>query len=268
MFLLDLSDECMQGLAGGGRLHERFPDEEAAEARLAQPAEGVRTGNAAFGNQQGMPGRGCLSGELFGQTEGVLHIRVEAAQVAVVDAREVGPWADVVQLLVRVYLQQHFQAEGVRFVRQRIALRPGQAGGDEQHGIGSHQSGLQELVGVDDEVFAQDGQAGQRAGGLQVGQGAAEVGFVRQDGEGGGAVLFVSLHYFAGVCLGIYPAFRGGAAFELGNDARGRGGERPAEAAGGGIFPQEFFHLQAQDFRRDGLFLPGYFGAFGGYDVG
>ena len=71
--------------------------------------------------------------------------------------------------------------------RQLGACFGSEAGSDEQHGIGSHHTSLQQLVAVYDELLAQDGDVDQRAGSVDVRERTAEVGGVGQDGEGTGS---------------------------------------------------------------------------------
>ena len=119
----------------------------------------------------------------LGHVEGMAYVCPEAAQVTVVHAQHVGVQACIIQFFGRMDFQQHFQPEAVGLFHQPGAILRGEARGNEQHGIRTGQAGLQQLVGVDDEVLAQQGEAGTCAGSAQVFQRAAEKRFVRQDGE-------------------------------------------------------------------------------------
>lgn len=86
-----------------------------------------------------------------------------------------------------VDFEQYLQPEFVGLGGEGAALLRTEAGGNEQYGVGTYDAGLQKLVLVDDEVFAQDGDVDQRTGRADVAQRTAEELLIRQDGEGGGA---------------------------------------------------------------------------------
>ena len=132
----------------------------------------------------------------------------------------------------------------------------GQAGSNEQDGIGTSQACLQQLIFVDDEIFAQDGQTGERACRAYVVQSTAEECFVCQNGQGTCSRRFVAGRDEVGLCLSVDPAFRRRAAFELGNDAGCRLGKCLLHAAAGGVICfQLLLHLFAQLLQTDGLLL-------------
>ena len=74
---------------------------------------------------------------------------------------------------------------------QRTQVLVAQRGGDQQHRVGSVNRRLVELVGVDDEVLADDRQIAGGARGAQVGQRASEVWFVGQHREGSRSATLV-----------------------------------------------------------------------------
>ena len=202
-------DELFQGFARIGCFHEGFADEETAEAGGTQAADGFGVGDAAFGDKE----RGCRSvggfAQLPGYPEGVLHIGDERAEVAVVDTHHVDLLIYIGEFRRAVDFEQYLQPEFVGLGGEGAALLRTEAGGNEQYGIGTYNAGLQKLVLVDDEVFAQDGDADERTGRADVAQRTAEEPLIRQDGEGGGAGGFVGGRYF--LCPGslVYPAFGG-----------------------------------------------------------
>ena len=166
-----------------------------------------------------------------------------------------------------MYFEQHLQPQFVRLTGEQFALFGTEAGGDEQHGIGTRDAGLQQLVTADDEVLAEDGDIYQRACRMEVAQVASEELLVRQDGEGGGTGGFVGGGYFLRPRFPVYPAFGGRTAFELGDDAGGRGGERLLHAAVlRRVFPKEVFGLFLQLLQRDCLLLQLDFHLFVGDD--
>ena len=62
-----------------------------------------------------------------------------------------------------MYFEQDFKSKFVRLHGKRVALIRREAGGNEQHCIGTHNTGLQKLILVDDEVLTQDRDVDQRA---------------------------------------------------------------------------------------------------------
>ena len=202
-------DELFQGFARVGCFHEGFADEETAEAGGTQAADGFGVGNAAFGDKE----RGCRSvggfAQLPGYPEGVFHIGDERAEVAVVDTHHVDLLIYIGEFRRAVDFEQYLQPEFVGLGGEGAALLRTEAGGNEQYGIGTYNAGLQKLVLVDDEVFAQDGDVDQRTGRADVAQRTAEELPIRQDGEGAGAGGFVGGGSL--LCPGslVYPAFGG-----------------------------------------------------------
>ena len=102
-----------------------------------------------------------------------------------------------------------------------IALLRGEAGCNEQHGIGADNTGLQKLILVNDEILAQDRDIDQRACRADVTQGTAEESFVCKYGEGRSAAGFVGYGNFFRPGALVNPAFGGRTALELGDDACG-----------------------------------------------
>ena len=86
-----------------GRLHKGLTDEEASEACLAQLANGVRITDATLADLD------SILRQQAGQAEGVFNIRMEGAEVAIVDAAEVWLQLRILQLVLSMHLQEHFQ---------------------------------------------------------------------------------------------------------------------------------------------------------------
>ncbi len=178
---LQLLDECPQGGARVGLAHEGFAHQETAEAGLAQLPYRFGTGDAAFRHQE------RAGGQEGSDAEGVLHVGVERAQVAVVHAQHVRFFGSrIVQFPFAVHFQQHFQSQFAGLAGQRGIFADGERRGDEQHGVGPYQPCLVELVFVDDEFLAQDGDGHHGAGRADEVRRSAEVVRVGQDGKGGG----------------------------------------------------------------------------------
>ena len=212
-------DELFQGFARGGCFHEGFADEETAEAGGTQAADGFGVGDAAFGNKE----RGCRSvggfAQLPGYPEGVFYIGDEGAEVAVVDTHHVDLLIYIGEFRRAVDFEQYLQPEFVGLGGEGATLLRTEAGGNEQHCIGTYNAGLQKLILVDDEVFTQDRDVDQRACCTDVTQSSAEELFIREDGESGSSGCFISRRDEVGLCTFLDPALGRGTAFELGNDA-------------------------------------------------
>jgi hypothetical protein len=102
---------------------------------------------------------------------------------------------------------------------------------DEEHGVGAHGGGFVDLVGIENEVLAEDGEVDDVAGALEVLGGALEEGGFGQDGEGGGAAVLVGGGEVAGMQVGADVAEGGGGALDFGDDADAGAGEGFGEAA-------------------------------------
>lgn len=92
-----------------------------------------------------------------------------------------------------------------------------QDGCNEQDGICTDELRLEELVGTDDEVLAQDWQTGQLTGLADIAQVSSKELFVGKDGEGCRTSLLISCGERS-IGVGMQSTFGGRAAFELGND--------------------------------------------------
>ena len=118
-----------------------------------------------------------------------------------------------------MHFEQNFKPKFVCLHSECVALIRCEAGGNEQHCIGTYNAGLQKLILVDDEVLTQDRDVDQRACCTDVTQSSAEELFIREDGESGSSGCFISRRDEVGLCTFLDPALGRGTAFELGNDA-------------------------------------------------
>lgn len=105
-----------------------------------------------------------------------------------------------------MHFEQNFKPEFMCLHGERVALIRCEAGGNEQHCIGTYNAGLQKLIFVDDEVFTQDRDVDQRACCTDVTQSSAEELFIREDGEGGSSGSFISRRNEIGLCAFLDPA--------------------------------------------------------------
>ena len=114
-------------------------------------------------------------------------------------------------------LDQGVHAQLRRELKQLAQRRVAQGTHDQQHGVGTKRARLADLVVVDDEVLAQDGQAAGLAGLDEVGVMTAKVALIGQDRHRGGAVGRIDLPDSEGRCTWADLATRRRAAFELGD---------------------------------------------------
>ena len=113
-------------------------------------------------------------------------------EVAVVDPDHVGVGLQrPLQLTLVVDLDQAVEVEAARLLVERAQLGVVERADDQQHRVGAVDRRLVELVGVDDEVLAQDRQVAGGPGGAQVLERAAEVGLVGEHRERRGAAALV-----------------------------------------------------------------------------
>ena len=140
--------------------------------------------DAAFANQ-----RDRVFDE-FAEAQGGVEIGLHGFEIAVVDAekgvvvhREAGQAADLEQGIEVMHFQQDGEGQGVS-QNEQVHEQGGEQGfGDEQDGIGPGSPGFVDLVGIDDKVFAQDGQCGNLFNLREIGQMALEEGFIGKDAE-------------------------------------------------------------------------------------
>src|SRR5581483_2272413 len=102
--------------------------------------------------------------------------------------------------------------------------------GDQQDRVGAGGASLVDLIRVEDEVLAQDGQGDRGAHGAEVVEGALEMA-VGEDRDGGGAVGGIGGGDGCGIEVGKDVALAGRGAFDLGDDGRAPGAQRADEIA-------------------------------------
>ena len=121
-----------------------------------------------------------------------------------------------------MHLQQHLQAYAMGRGKQVGVLSASEVGGNEQHGIGTHHLGFIELIGVDDELLAQNGEVGHEvphaANEIDV---TAEVLLVGEDAHGTGPTGGILRHDVFGHRISMNPSLAGTLALELCDDATG-----------------------------------------------
>lgn len=228
---MDETQKRLQGCTGMGLAHERFADEAGMESDGAEAEQIVGSVDAAFGYADGA-GR-----ELVDKVKRGFEADFKGAEVAVVHAERVAAEvADTSQLLAGVDFAEDVEMLGVSGGGEAGEIGVRQRGDDQQNGVGAMGAGFDDLVVVDDEVFAKAGDLRGCRGDFQVGEAALEEGRVGEDGEGGGAgVLEVGSERLR-VEVGANQPFGGGRLLEFCDDRGGVTGgiaERAGKAARG-----------------------------------
>ena len=101
--------ECLTRI---GSFHKCLTDEESAKACLTEGTDGGGGADTAFADLDGIL-RQALS-----ETEGIIDVGDERAEVAVVDATEVGTEVSIFKFWLRVHLKQDFKTDGMSFFNQ------------------------------------------------------------------------------------------------------------------------------------------------------
>jgi hypothetical protein len=245
-------------IGGGFRFDEGFADEEAAEAGVEGALDVVGGVDAAGGDDGG------ALGQEGGEAGGLGGVGVEMGEVAVVDADDGGGEVeDAAGVGFVVDFDEAFEADAEGEGVEGGQLVVVEDADDEEHGVGAHGGGFVDLVGVEDEVLAEDGELDDVAGALEVLGGAFEEGGFGEDGEGGGAAVLVGGGEVAGVQVGADVAEGGGGALDFGDDADAGAGEGSGEAAEVVALGGEAFELGLGLERAGG----GDFGLLGGKDL-
>ena len=237
---LDETQERLEGRAGMRLAHERFADEAGVKTGGVKTVEVVGGVDATFRNADG------VWGELADEFEGSFEAHIEGAEVAVVDA--VGVTAEIAdegQLFGGVNFAKNVEVERMRGCGEAAELGAGKCGRDEEDSVGMMGAGLDNLVLVHDEVFAEAGDLRDCGGDLEVAQAALEEGLVGENGEGGGSGIFEAGGQRLRVELRANQTLRGRRFFELGDDGgSGSGGitesagEAPRLVGGRGLFEE------------------------------
>src|SRR5882672_2388085 len=149
-----------------------------------------------------------------------LERHLERVQVAIVDADDGRVRVERrFELPLAVDLDQRGELELLAGERDIVAqLDLVEDADDEQGGVGQHDARLVELVLVDDEVLAEDGEASGIADGAEVVDGALEELLVGEDGDGARAALAVGDRLLRRAEIRLEDALHGGRALELGDD--------------------------------------------------
>ena len=151
------------GRAGVGRAHEVLADEERVEAGAAQAPHVVAGGDAALRHRDHVVGDGGREAERGLQVDG------QGLEVAVVDAHDrAADGEGAIELLAVVDLDQGVEAGLLGGLGELAQLGIREGGHDQEDGVGAGDPRLPDLVGIDDEVLAQDGQQGGGTGPPQV----------------------------------------------------------------------------------------------------
>lgn len=194
------------------------------------------------------------------EAEGVVEIDVHAGEIAVIDAQEGvgGVWkADVGANADEVFHGVDLQEDGeAKFVSQDHhvdELAFAQTFGDEEDGIGPGGAAFVQLPGIDEEVFAEDGDGDGVFDTFKEGEVATEKVFIGEAGDRPCAGAFIPLCdvFWGKIITGVFgtdQAGRGAHAFDLCDDgdigdilAMGDGIEEIAGLGGGEGGLADFF---------------------------
>src|SRR5690606_16485343 len=200
-------EQFVQGGARIRRAHEGFPDQEGLDAVLAHAVDVFRQQDAAFGDDA------LAFREVLQHRQRGFEAGFEGPQIAVVDADQGRVQRQGrVQFVPVVDFNQHVHAQFRGHAFEFAQLGGRQGGGDQQHAVRTQRPGVDDLVGIDQEILAQHGQA---AGGARLAQviiAALEILHVGEHGQAGRAVAGVTGgdvrrpeiladHAFGGRCL-------------------------------------------------------------------
>ena len=174
--------------------------------------------DAAFADE------GDVGGDLGFELEGVVEAGGEGAEVAVVDADEgCATIEDAREVGGVVEFDEGLHAEGFRDGAEVVELGIAEDFGDEQDAIGTRDAGFEDLVGVDDEILAEERDSDRGADAREVGEVALKVGDVGEDGEAGRAMGLVGTGDCDGVEVGANEACGRAGFFDFGDEADGAG---------------------------------------------
>mmetsp|Transcript_734 Transcript_734/g.1695 ORF Transcript_734/g.1695 Transcript_734/m.1695 type:complete len:402 (+) Transcript_734:118-1323(+) len=202
-------------------LHQALSHQQAPHAGLLQHVDVVDGEDAALAHHSDAPPAHLVAQRPRHQVHRHVQAHLEGAQVAVVDAQQL----DVVQLqhalhlLVRVHLDEGRHAHGLGDLLEVHQVLVGQHGGDEQNGVRAVLAGQVDLVGVHDELLAQQ-RAGHAGGAdeLQVLEAPLEELFVGEHGQARRAARLVRLADLDRVEVGLDHALAGGRLLDLGDE--------------------------------------------------
>ncbi len=139
--------------------HEGFADEDGVEVGGDELPDVGAGFDAAFGDED------FFVGDEFAELQRGVEIGLHGFEVAVIDAEQTAgvlgifyEVADTLERLGLVDFEQDGQVEREGGFEQLGELIGGEGFGDEEYGVGTGSAGFENLVRVDDEILAQDGE--------------------------------------------------------------------------------------------------------------
>ena len=209
--------------------HQGLADQEAVDAGAGHAGQVGRRVESALADENA-PGR-----HHGGQPFRGRQIHLEGPQVPVVDADEPGVQAErPIQFRLVVDLDEDIHAELLRRVHKFHRPAVVHRRHDEQNTVGAEDPRLDDLVGIQHEILAQDRQDDRRPGRHQVFVGTLEVGYVGEHGEAGGAPGLEGLGQGNRCEVGADHALGRRSPLDLGDQSVSRGaglGQARSEAA-------------------------------------
>lgn len=152
-----VSKQFGEGLSWVGGAHEVFADECDVEAGVTEGLEVLAGFDSRFGDEVD------VWWDAWFEFDGVVEVGGHGGEVSVVDAEEDAfVWGgfedgeDALKVCLGVDFEEGGHVEFVDLFDERGDLGVCEALGDEEDGVGLDGAGLGDLVGVDDEVFAED----------------------------------------------------------------------------------------------------------------
>lgn len=204
--------------------HEVLADEDDGDASAAEASEVGGGADAGFADEE------AWVVDEFGEPEGVGEVDAHGGEVAVVDAEEgvggVGEadvGLDAEEFVEPVDFEEDGHAELLGEDEEVDEVGLAEAFGDEEDGIGAGGAALVDLPGVEDEVFAEDGEGDGVADASDEGEVAGKERRIGEAGDRRGAVgVIPSGDVFRAEIRGVVfvadPSGGGALAFDLGDD--------------------------------------------------
>ncbi|CAB4578374.1 unannotated protein [freshwater metagenome] len=148
-------------------------------------------------------------------------IHPERHEIALVHPDEVGPHVDrAFEFVLVVDLDQCVQSHRPRDTVEFGQLSRRQRRGDQQHAVGPHQAGVENVENVDREVLAQHRQTTGRRCGLEIPDGSPEEFLVGEHREATGSSVPVLVGQDRGIEADGEVALRRRTTFDLGDHAQ------------------------------------------------
>ncbi len=207
--------------------HEGFADEDGAGAAAREPIDVGARVNAALSDQQDLVGR-APAPETRRETFRCCEAHREGPEIPVVDPDQAGADREgPIQLGLVVDLDQRGEAGRDGEFVQGLQTRVVEDRHDQENGVRAGLERLDDLAFIDEKVLPQQGPLDGGADDPEVFEGTLEEGFIRQDGEAGGARAVVGVGDLDGVEVCPDHTGAGGGLLDFRNETGPRPRRRP-----------------------------------------